>query len=117
MKATVQLFTLFFILFSTLNCNAQDKSGRKVETASFKVWGNCEMCKSTIEAAADVKGVKSANWNLDSKIFSVTYNPEKISLEKIHELIAASGYDTEKVKGDDKAYAELPDCCHYERRK
>ncbi|HRH35934.1 MAG TPA: heavy-metal-associated domain-containing protein [Catalimonadaceae bacterium] len=117
MEKVFKFLTISFFIFSFFSCNAQEKGAKKVEKATFKVWGNCDMCKTTIESAADVKGVKSANWNVDSKMFSVTFNPDKISLDKIHELIAASGYDTDKLKGDDKAYAALPDCCHYERRK
>lgn len=92
--------------------------GQKADTTiTFKVWGNCGMCKKTIETALDVKGIKSADWNKDTKIITLTYNPQKITEDKIHELIAAAGYDTEKVKGDDKAYQNLPHCCHYERKQ
>jgi copper chaperone CopZ len=107
------LFYSFFILFFT-NCNSQTKAGE--QKLSFKVWGNCEMCKKTIETALDVKGIKSAEWNVDSKMIQVVFNPEKMTETKIHQLISASGYDTDKEKGDDKAYKELPDCCQYTRK-
>jgi hypothetical protein len=32
----------------------------------------------------------------------------------IHKAIAASGYDTEKVMGDEDAYEGLPGCCKYD---
>jgi hypothetical protein len=32
----------------------------------------------------------------------------------IHNAIAASGYDTEKVVGDLEAYDGLPGCCKYD---
>jgi mercuric ion binding protein len=75
------------------------------------------MCKKTIENSLDVKGVKAANWNVDSKIIEVTYMSDKINEDKIQDLIAASGYDTEKKKADDKAYKALPECCQYTRGK
>lgn len=91
--------------------------GQKTDTTiTFKVWGNCDMCKRTIEGSLDVKGVKSVDWDKNTKIISVTYNSQKINEEKIHELIAASGYDTDKKRGDDKAYQRLSSCCHYERK-
>ncbi|MBI9069412.1 MAG: efflux RND transporter periplasmic adaptor subunit [Salinivirgaceae bacterium] len=87
-----------------------------VEHVMFKVSGNCEMCKSTIEKAASaLKGVNVANWNIETKQMHVSFNKDKVSLDKIHRTIAAAGYDTEKMKGDDYAYSKLPACCQYTR--
>jgi len=115
MKFQTIVFHLFFLLAFS-NCNSQSQTKAGEQKLSFKVWGNCEMCKSTIETSLDVKGIKSANWNVETKNIEVVYNSEKMTEDKIHHLIAASGYDTEKVKGDDKAYKELPDCCQYTRK-
>lgn len=38
-------------------------------------------------------------------------------MDEIQKNIASVGYDTEKYRGDDKAYEELHECCKYERRK
>jgi copper chaperone CopZ len=110
----IYLFSFFLLIFS--NCNSQNKSKPGEQKLEFKVWGNCEMCKETIETALDVKGIKSADWNMESKKISVVFDAEKITEDKIHKLIAASGYDTEKEKGSDKAYKDLPDCCQYTRK-
>ncbi len=88
-------------------------SAKKPVTVKFKVFGNCPQCKERIEAALDVKGVKSADWNVDTKIIEVVYSPDKITIEKIHQLIADCGHDTEKTKAPDKVYLKLPDCCMY----
>ena len=84
--------------------------------SSFKVWGNCDMCKETIEGSLKKDGITEANWNDETKIISVTYDSSKINLDAIEKNIAAVGYDNLKYKGDDKAYAELPECCRYERK-
>ena len=90
----------------------------KLENAQFEVWGNCGMCKKTIEkAVSKVKGVKEANWDVDTHQFTVSFNPAKTSLDKIHAAIAAAGYDTEKVRGNDKAYNNLHGCCQYDRKQ
>jgi copper chaperone CopZ len=82
----------------------------------FKVSGNCEMCKSTIEKAVkSLDGINVADWNVETKQIHVSFNKDKVSLDKIHKTIAAVGYDTEKVKGDDNAYKNLPECCQYTR--
>jgi len=82
---------------------------------SFGVRGNCGMCKSTIEKAANaVAGVSQANWDVDKKKMEVSFDDTKIDVMAIHNAIAASGYDTDKVLGSEKAYENLPDCCKYD---
>ncbi len=82
---------------------------------SFGVRGNCGMCKSTIEKAANsVEGVASANWDVDKKKIDVSFDDTKTDAITIHKAIAASGYDTEKVAGSEEAYDGLPGCCKYD---
>ncbi len=87
------------------------------DTLRFKVNGNCEMCKERIEEALDVRGIKSADWNVETKMITVVYDRKKINEEKIHRLIAAAGYETEKQAADEEAYRKLPGCCQYTREK
>lgn len=103
---SLALFTLSFVC-------AQNSKDKKIE---FKVTGNCGMCKKTIEASLKGKpGIKSASWNKDTKMMTISFDPSKISEDQIHQAIADSGYDTEKKKASDKAYNNLPGCCQYER--
>jgi copper chaperone CopZ len=82
---------------------------------SFGVRGNCGMCKSTIEKAANsVEGVTNATWNGDKKKVDVSFDDTKTTEMAIHKAIAASGYDTEKVAGSEEAYEGLPGCCKYD---
>lgn len=82
---------------------------------SFGVRGNCGMCKSTIEKAANgVDGVASASWDVDKKKIDVSFDASKTDAMGIHKAIAASGYDTEKVAGSEEAYKDLPGCCKYD---
>ncbi len=82
---------------------------------SFGVRGNCGMCKTTIEKAANsVEGVAEANWDVDKKKIDVSFDETKTDVMSIHKAIAASGYDTEKVAGDLEAYKNLPGCCKYD---
>ena len=88
----------------------------KYEKENFKVWGKCEMCKTTIEKAAkSVEGVKTARWNMVSGKLKIKFNPEKTDLEKIQQAIAFVGYDTELFKATDESYNKLHYCCKYER--
>lgn len=88
------------------------------ETETFKVYGNCGMCKKRIESyLKDVKGVSKATWDVKLKMMKVTFNPHEISLEKIKTAIASVGHDVDGVKADDKVYNNLPNCCQYDRVK
>jgi copper chaperone CopZ len=82
---------------------------------SFGVRGNCGMCKSTIEKAANgVDGVGTATWDGDKKKMDVSFDAAKTDAMAIQIAIAASGYDTEKVAGSEEAYKGLPGCCKYD---
>lgn len=88
----------------------------KVSTVSFGARGNCGMCKKTIESAAKgIDGVSEALWDKDQKKIIVSFDVLKTTEIIIHNAIAASGYDTEKVKGNIEAYNNLPGCCKYDR--
>lgn len=87
----------------------------EVNEMTFGVRGNCGMCKRTIEKAAkSIDGVSKAVWNIDKKYIDVSFDSSKTNEMAIHNAIAASGYDTEKVMGNIKAYDKLPGCCKYD---
>ena len=120
MKTMRVILISMLVIFLNLNIQAQDKkqtTSSGVKTASFKVYGNCESCKSRIEKAAKIDGVAKADWNVDSKMITLTYNPAKISSDEVQKKIAAVGHDTDKYTAEDKIYKGLPACCQYDRKK
>ena len=84
-------------------------------TETFKVSGNCGMCKSKIEKAAKDAGAKSATWNADTKELTVSYKSSSTNTAKIQEKIAEVGYDNVGFKATTAAYDKLHGCCKYER--
>jgi len=90
--------------------------GQSVKTETFEVAGNCGMCKTRIEKAAkSVDGVASADWNKETKMIEVSFNPEKADVHKINMAIAEVGHDTKMHKAKDEVYDQLPACCKYDR--
>jgi Cu(I)/Ag(I) efflux system membrane fusion protein len=90
-------------------------SGNQQLHTSFRVGGNCGMCKDRIEEAAlSVAGVRMAEWEAGTGILQLDYNGE-VPLGSIHHAIASVGHDTELEQAPDSVYAELPECCLYER--
>lgn len=115
MKTQSIVLSFLFIVFSALSVSAQKKDAtQKKET--LKVWGECGMCKKTIEKAAKDSGATTANWNTESKKLTITYNTSKTSNEKIQQAIAAAGYDTQNLTADNEAYDKLHECCKYDRK-
>ena len=113
MKILSSLFVLFFLAIAQIH--AQDTS---LATASYRVYGNCGMCKATIEKAAkSVKGVDSAIWEVKTDTITLTYDTKKTDPDAILKVIADKGYDSEKHRAKDEAYNKLPGCCQYDRPK
>ena len=108
-KSIYMLVVLMIISITTV-------VGQETKTEKFKVYGNCGMCESRIEKAVNaLKGVKSADWDSETKMIEVKFDESKIKLEEIHKAIAKVGHDTDLAKADDKVYNGLHGCCKYER--
>ncbi|MEO7905568.1 MAG: heavy-metal-associated domain-containing protein [Saprospiraceae bacterium] len=104
---------LTILVMSVLHLSATDSN---VKTDTFKVYGNCGMCKRTIEkAATSVEGVKSASWDVETDIITVSYNSTVVALDDIKKAIAASGYDSDSHRAPDAVYNKLHGCCQYDR--
>jgi len=122
MKKLNFILAIFFIAGFNMSVIAQTHDHDKMNVSSpgaesFKVSGNCDMCKARIEKAVKVEGVKNASWDAKTQLLTVTYEPSKTSKDALCKLIASAGHDTEKYKAPDDVYAKLPGCCHYERVK
>jgi hypothetical protein len=87
---------------------------QKVKTETFKVSGECGMCKKKIETAAKNAGATNALWSSQTKMLKVTY-AATVSSSAIQQKIADTGYDTPQFKATDEAYNSLDKCCQYER--
>lgn len=106
MKYTI---LVLITLLAALGAEAQPVDS----TLKLKVHGVCGLCKARIEKAVKVKGVRRADWDMASQELTVTYDPLKISREKIIGKVTATGHDTEFSKAENFVYDELPECCRY----
>ncbi|MBK7880674.1 MAG: heavy-metal-associated domain-containing protein [Saprospiraceae bacterium] len=106
------IIVVFFTLFTTQIGTAQIEN---FQILLFKVHGNCGMCKKTIEKAGNVKGVSKTEWNVETKVATITIDTTKISFGEILQRIANAGYDNDKFRAPDAIYGKLPACCQYPR--
>ena len=84
------------------------------QTVSLKVTGICGECKARIESTAlDVKGVKKAEWDIQSDVLVLVGSP-KMDKQKVADALAKAGHKSELAEADPKGYAKLPACCQYD---
>lgn len=105
------ILTTVIILTSTIAFGQKQKS--KYKEINFKVSGVCEMCEDRIEKVLDARGIRVADWNLDTHNCKVIFNTTKITELAIHKLIAGIGHDTDKVKASEESYDNIHSCCKY----
>lgn len=111
-KRSVAVSLLFFIISSMISTNANAQNDPFI-TDTFMVQGVCVSCEKRIEKALKVKGIQSAQWAVETKMLTVSYDPSIIKLEDIHSKVAEVGHDTELKKAKESVYNALPDCCLY----
>ena len=118
MKTQKGIFALVFTMLVALFTTDVSANLLHDETVTFKVYGNCEMCKKRIETALKKNpAIKSADWNVETKMIKVVYDPHGLSVDQIHKIVAHVGHDTDKVKANNAIYHKLDGCCQYERAK
>ena len=94
----------------------KQKPEAKTQQTTFRVSGNCDMCKARIEKAAkSVSGVDSTDWNIKTKMLHLIFDPGKTSQDDVQKVIAMAGHDTGKYKAPDSVYNSLPECCRYRK--
>ena len=86
------------LLLSVTIAGAQIKNAT---TETVKIYGNCGMCKTTIETAGNLKKVAKVEWNKDTKMATLTYDATKTSQDEILKRIALAGYDNDKFLAPD----------------
>lgn len=106
-------FFCITVLLTFTSCNVQIKNAKSIST---KIWGNCGMCKTTIETAGNKKNVALVDWNKDTKMASITYDTAKTNQQEVLKRIALVGYDSDSFLAPNDVYAKLPSCCQYDRK-
>lgn len=110
MKSVISLALATFLLVNTSFAQISN-----AVTTNVKIAGNCGMCKTAIEKAADKKKISTAIWNEEAKTATITYDSKKTNLDKVLKDIALAGYDNQSFLAPDDAYSKLPECCKYKR--
>ncbi len=120
MKKNIFLIAMAISFFGFV-ANGQEQNNEtnlkaEVKSETFTVYGNCGMCKKTIEGSLkEEKGVMLASWDKETHEITVSFDPKEIKLDDIKQKIADVGYDSDFHRAKDEVYNALPGCCQYER--
>jgi hypothetical protein len=103
------------LIVAAMLCFSAPASAQKSEIAeaTFRISGNCGMCKKRIEKALSIREVKYAKWDKVTKMARVAYLSAAVSLDSLQHRVALAGHDTGKFRAPDDTYASLPECCLY----
>lgn len=112
------IIKIIIVVFAILCTNTKSgKAQNKITTDTITVYGCCKSCKSRIEEASYINGVKEAVWNKTTHILTLTFNAQKTNVDKISLAIANAGHDNRLYTANEKAYKNLPSCCAYRNGK
>ena len=85
---------------------------KKLDTIEIKTSAVCGMCKERIEVClAYEKGVKSSVLDVETKVATVVYNPDRTSPAQLRQALSKLGYDADTIPANQVAYNKLPVCC------
>lgn len=111
---SLKIIMMALFVLSITSFNAQIKN---TKTETVKIFGNCGMCKSTIEKAGNKKKEVQIDWNKETKLATITYDSLKTTKSDILQRVALVGYDNELFISPNDTYSSLPGCCQYDREK
>lgn len=97
-------FLLHALVYLFLLAGITTKAQTPKAEMSIKSSVVCDMCKKKVEKALAFKGVEKSTVDLNTKIITVSYDPQQTTPEKIRSAVSKAGYDADEVKADPKAY-------------
>lgn len=101
---------LSFLSFAIITY-ALSQDGDKTETIKINSMV-CSQCVDRLnKAIGSIDGVKNVEVDLKKKQAVVTFDESVTSLDKIENVITATGYDANSKKADKSAFDKLPECC------
>lgn len=113
MKSLIRISIIICVSIFITNIGLSQTKNLKVQ--DVRVYGNCGMCKKTIEKAGNIKGVAKTEWDIETLTATITMDSTKTTIDDVLKKIAAAGYDSDKFRAPDKVYNNLHGCCQYER--
>ena len=110
MKKLILLSILLIVGCSSIN-NQGKSNNVQIDKINIPTT-QCNMCVANIENALNgIDGILKYKIELETYRVKVKYNPEKLSLQGIEQLISKAGYQANNLSADVDAYNKLAMCC------
>lgn len=105
------LAAIVITLFFAGNISAQKTVTAKIQTKVYcSHCSQCETCGLRFDTEMyKLTGLK--NFTIVGNVITVSYNPKKLTIDKIRECIANCGYDADDVKATEAGLNSLDGCC------
>jgi len=110
-------YLVAFLLIVAVNQFSVGAQG-KTETAVIKTMIYCDHCLVCESCSGKLehelffqKGITAIKLDDKAMTVTVTYKPDKITLDEIRKAISKLGFDADDVKADLTAYNKLDACC------
>jgi mercuric ion binding protein len=105
------LIVVGIALFFVQNISAQKTVTVTIQTKVYcSHCSACETCGLRFDTELyKLTGLK--NFTLAGNTITVSYNPKKLTINKIKECIANCGYDADEVKATEAGLKSLDNCC------
>ena len=110
----MKIISAIIMIAGLVGCSAiisRDMSNHSLKEINIPT-AQCGMCVARIDKALNgVDGILKYKVELDDLKVKVKYDNNKISLQKIEQLISKTGYQANDVSADPEAYKKLAICC------
>ena len=107
-----KILAIICVLLISITTQAQEK--KRNAKLNIEVDGVCMMCKKRIEKTAlNTKGVKFANWDVNTHQLMVIIDERKTDKTLLCQSLANAGHDSKEIKASKEAYDNLHPCCKY----
>lgn len=109
----ISISIILFLGLLSVSATAQNTVTVEIKTKIYcSHCTQCETCGMRFDSELyKLKGLKSYSVEPLLNVIKVSYNPKKITLDKIKECIANCGYDADDLKATEKGLSSLDGCC------
>lgn len=106
------IMSLMMMLLVIVSCAVSSGADAEKVTAKIMTNAECGTCKEKIEGALNFeRGIVFAELDIPSKVVTVKFKNDVITLDKIRVIVSELGYDADEVKANTTAQSNLPACC------
>lgn len=108
----IGLLIVIIFLTTLINLKAEHAYSEKTVVIDLSTNMICTMSMNIIKKALNkVKGVENIEFDVDSKMVTVTFDDSLTNLSKLEKVLTDAGFNANDKDADLMAYESLPKCC------